>query len=76
MFCSRLLHKAVAQGRRALTYALARRFASLNKIDEKDAEKRVGCCLAKSHFLWHADAFQTLINTKHPFGQGVAAILE
>lgn len=43
MLCSRLLHKAVAQGRRALTYALARRFASLNKIDEKDAEKRVGC---------------------------------
>ncbi|KAK2532777.1 hypothetical protein Q9233_005131 [Columba guinea] len=37
----RLLHKAVAQGRRALTYALAQRFASLNKIDEKDAEKRV-----------------------------------
>ncbi|KAK2530390.1 hypothetical protein Q9966_009150 [Columba livia] len=38
---NRLLHKAVAQGRRALTYALAQRFASLNKIDEKDAEKRV-----------------------------------
>lgn len=41
-FFSRLLHKAVAQGRRALTFALAQRFASLNKIDEKDAEERVG----------------------------------
>ncbi|NWS22921.1 IKBZ inhibitor, partial [Pachyramphus minor] len=43
---NRLLHKAVAQGRRALTYALARRFASLNKIDEKDAEKRTALHLA------------------------------
>ncbi|NXX92362.1 IKBZ inhibitor, partial [Centropus bengalensis] len=43
---SRLLHKAVAQGRRALTYALARRFASLHKINEKDAEKRTALHLA------------------------------
>ncbi|NWI56065.1 IKBZ inhibitor, partial [Calyptomena viridis] len=43
---NRLLHKAVAQGRRALTYALAQRFASLNKIDEKDAEKRTALHLA------------------------------
>nr|XP_054503565.1 uncharacterized protein LOC129129631 [Agelaius phoeniceus] len=43
---NRLLHKAVAQGRRALTFALARRFASLNKIDEKDAEKRTALHLA------------------------------
>ncbi|NXJ82402.1 IKBZ inhibitor, partial [Trogon melanurus] len=43
---NRLLHKAVAQGRRALTYALARRFASLNKINEKDAEKRTALHLA------------------------------
>lgn len=43
LFYSRLLHKAVAQGKRALTYALAQRFATLNKINEKDAEKRVGC---------------------------------
>ncbi|NXO57182.1 IKBZ inhibitor, partial [Aramus guarauna] len=43
---NRLLHKAVAHGRRALTYALAQRFASLNKIDEKDAEKRTALHLA------------------------------
>nr|XP_009668523.1 PREDICTED: NF-kappa-B inhibitor zeta-like [Struthio camelus australis] len=43
---NRLLHKAVAQGRRALTYVLAQRFASLNKIDEKDAEKRTALHLA------------------------------
>ncbi|NXO06204.1 IKBZ inhibitor, partial [Oriolus oriolus] len=43
---NRLLHKAVAQGRRALTFALAQRFASLNKIDEKDAEKRTALHLA------------------------------
>ncbi|NXK55762.1 IKBZ inhibitor, partial [Chauna torquata] len=43
---NRQLHKAVAQGRRALSYALARRFASLNKIDEKDAEKRTALHLA------------------------------
>ncbi|NWR54562.1 IKBZ inhibitor, partial [Bucorvus abyssinicus] len=43
---NRLLHKAVAQGRRALSYALARRFASLNKINEKDAEKRTALHLA------------------------------
>lgn len=53
VFYSRLLHKAVAQGRRALTYALARRFASLNKIDEKDAEKRVGCYPAKNGDIFH-----------------------
>ncbi|XP_026719388.1 ankyrin-3-like [Athene cunicularia] len=41
-----LLHKAVAQGRRALTYALAQRFASLNKINEKDAEERTALHLA------------------------------
>ncbi|NXA51006.1 IKBZ inhibitor, partial [Nothocercus julius] len=41
-----LLHKAVSQGRRALTYVLARRFASLNKINEKDAEKRTALHLA------------------------------
>ncbi|NXV25012.1 IKBZ inhibitor, partial [Cepphus grylle] len=43
---NRLLHKAVAQGRRALTYALAQRFASLNKINEKDAENRTALHLA------------------------------
>ncbi|NXC13330.1 IKBZ inhibitor, partial [Corythaeola cristata] len=43
---NRLLHKAVAQGSRALTYALAQRFASLNKINEKDAEKRTALHLA------------------------------
>ncbi|NXS78814.1 IKBZ inhibitor, partial [Erpornis zantholeuca] len=43
---NRLLHKAVVQGRRALTFALAQRFASLNKIDEKDAEKRTALHLA------------------------------
>ncbi|NXA19049.1 IKBZ inhibitor, partial [Ibidorhyncha struthersii] len=43
---NRLLHKAVAQGRRALTYALAQRFASLNKINEKDAAKRTALHLA------------------------------
>ncbi|NXT66886.1 IKBZ inhibitor, partial [Chaetops frenatus] len=43
---NRLLHKAVAQGRRALTFALAQRFASLNKINEKDAEKRTALHLA------------------------------
>ncbi|NWW76811.1 IKBZ inhibitor, partial [Climacteris rufus] len=43
---SRLLHKAVAQGRRALTFALAQRFASLNKLDEKDAQQRTALHLA------------------------------
>ncbi|XP_053943022.1 uncharacterized protein LOC128854371 isoform X2 [Cuculus canorus] len=43
---NRLLHKAVAQGRRALTYALAQRFAFLNKINEKDAEERTALHLA------------------------------
>ncbi|NXJ70427.1 IKBZ inhibitor, partial [Rostratula benghalensis] len=43
---NRLLHKAVAQGRRALTYALAQRFASLNKINEKDAKNRTALHLA------------------------------
>ncbi|NXS54880.1 IKBZ inhibitor, partial [Brachypteracias leptosomus] len=43
---NRLLHKAVAQGRRALTYALAQRFASLNKINEKDAEERTALHIA------------------------------
>ncbi|NXU35283.1 IKBZ inhibitor, partial [Drymodes brunneopygia] len=43
---NRLLHKAVAQGRRALTFALAQRFASLDKIDEKDAEERTALHLA------------------------------
>ncbi|NXM87668.1 IKBZ inhibitor, partial [Oenanthe oenanthe] len=43
---NRLLHKAVVQGRRALTFALAQRFASLNKIDEKDAEERTALHLA------------------------------
>ncbi|XP_075765790.1 uncharacterized protein LOC102452017 [Pelodiscus sinensis] len=43
---SRLLHKAVTQGRRALAYGLAWRFASLNKIDEKDAAKRTALHLA------------------------------
>ncbi|NXX48592.1 IKBZ inhibitor, partial [Tricholaema leucomelas] len=43
---NRLLHKAVAQGRRALTYALAQRFAALNKINEKDAEQRTALHIA------------------------------
>ncbi|NWX18268.1 IKBZ inhibitor, partial [Aegotheles bennettii] len=54
---NRLLHKAVAQGRRALTYALAQRFASLNKINEKDAEKRTALHLAaeKNQHLMASD---------------------
>ncbi|NXT02486.1 IKBZ inhibitor, partial [Jacana jacana] len=43
---NRLLHKAVAQGRRALTFTLAQRFASLNKINEKDAKKQTALHLA------------------------------
>lgn len=36
----------MSQGRRALTFALAQRFASLNKIDEKDSEERTALHLA------------------------------
>ncbi|KAJ7425316.1 hypothetical protein WISP_24023 [Willisornis vidua] len=61
---NRLLHKAVAQGRRALTYALAQRFASLNKINEKDAEKRTALHLA-------AEKNQHLMVLKHCKNNGV-----
>ncbi|NXL86172.1 IKBZ inhibitor, partial [Alectura lathami] len=69
---NRLLHKAVAQGRRALTYALARRFASLNKIDEKDAEKRTALHLAaeKNQHLMVSDLISLGANVNERDGLG------
>ncbi|XP_042738542.1 NF-kappa-B inhibitor zeta-like isoform X1 [Lagopus leucura] len=69
---NRLLHKAVAQGRRALTYALARRFASLNKIDEKDAEKRTALHLAaeKNQHLMVGDLISLGANVNEQDGRG------
>lgn len=69
---NRLLHKAVAQGRRALTYALARRFASLNKIDEKDAEKRTALHLAaeKNQHLMVSDLISLGANVNEQDGLG------
>ncbi|NXE55015.1 IKBZ inhibitor, partial [Casuarius casuarius] len=70
---NRLLHKAVAQGRRALTYALAQRFASLNKIDEKDAEKRTALHLAaeKNQHLMVSDLISlgANVNEQDSFGK-------
>ncbi|KAM6043109.1 uncharacterized protein VSU04_013980 [Chlamydotis macqueenii] len=70
---NRLLHKAVAQGRRALTYALAQRFASLNKIDEKDAEKRTALHIAaeKNQHLMVSDLISlgANINEQDSFGK-------
>ncbi|NXQ34674.1 IKBZ inhibitor, partial [Alaudala cheleensis] len=69
---SRLLHKAVAQGRRALTFALAQRFASLNKIDEKDAEKRTALHLAaeKNQHLMVSDLISLGANVNEQDGSG------
>ncbi|XP_038023573.2 uncharacterized protein [Anas platyrhynchos] len=69
---NRLLHKAVAQGRRALTYALARRFAALNKIDEKDAEKRTALHLAaeKNQHLMVSDLISLGANVNEQDGLG------
>ncbi|NWS73799.1 IKBZ inhibitor, partial [Crotophaga sulcirostris] len=69
---NRLLHKAVAQGRRALTYALAQRFASLNKINEKDAEKRTALHLAaeKNQHLMVSDLISLGANVNEQDGLG------
>ncbi|NXQ70254.1 IKBZ inhibitor, partial [Quiscalus mexicanus] len=69
---NRLLHKAVAQGRRALTFALARRFASLNKIDEKDAEKRTALHLAaeKNQHLMVSDLISLGANANEQDSSG------
>ncbi|XP_074415758.1 uncharacterized protein LOC113460209 [Zonotrichia albicollis] len=69
---SRLLHKAVAQGRRALTFALAQRFASLNKIDEKDAEKRTALHLAaeKNQHLMVSDLISLGANVNEQDSSG------
>ncbi|NXF12541.1 IKBZ inhibitor, partial [Smithornis capensis] len=69
---SRLLHKAVAQGRRALTYALAQRFASLQKIDEKDAEKRTALHLAaeKNQHLMVSDLISLGANVNEQDSSG------
>lgn len=70
---NRLLHKAVAQGKRALTYALAQRFASLNKINEKDAEKRTALHLAaeKNQHLMMSDLISlgANVNEQDRFGK-------
>ncbi|NXM97395.1 IKBZ inhibitor, partial [Sylvia borin] len=68
----RLLHKAVAQGRRALTFALAQRFASLNKIDEKDAEKRTALHLAaeKNQHLMVSDLISLGANVNEQDSSG------
>ncbi|XP_054853960.1 NF-kappa-B inhibitor zeta-like [Eublepharis macularius] len=54
---NRLLHKAVAQGRRALAYALAWRLALLNRIDEENARKQTALHVAaqKNHHLIVSD---------------------
>ncbi|NXD85040.1 IKBZ inhibitor, partial [Halcyon senegalensis] len=70
---NRLLHKAVAQGRRALTYALAQRFASLNKINEKDAQKRTALHIAaeKNQHLMVSDLISlgANVNEQDSFGK-------
>ncbi|XP_063274008.1 uncharacterized protein LOC134561181 isoform X2 [Prinia subflava] len=73
---NRLLHKAVAQGRRALTFALAQRFASLNKIDEKDAEKRTALHLAaeKNQHLIMGDLISLGANVNEQDGSGRTAL--
>ncbi|NXS35031.1 IKBZ inhibitor, partial [Pomatostomus ruficeps] len=69
---NRLLHKAVAQGRRALTFALAQRFASLNKIDEKDAQKRTALHLAaeKNQHLMVSDLISLGANVNEQDSSG------
>ncbi|NXB78593.1 IKBZ inhibitor, partial [Donacobius atricapilla] len=69
---NRLLHKAVAQGRRALTFALAQRFASLNKIDEKDAEERTALHLAaeKNQHLMVSDLISLGANVNEQDSSG------
>ncbi|XP_023797207.1 NF-kappa-B inhibitor zeta-like isoform X2 [Cyanistes caeruleus] len=69
---NRLLHKAVAQGRRALTFALAQRFASLNKIDEKNAEKRTALHLAaeKNQHLMVSDLISLGANVNEQDSSG------
>ncbi|KAL2295782.1 hypothetical protein Nmel_017303 [Mimus melanotis] len=68
----RLLHKAVAQGRRALTFALAQRFASLNKINEKDAEERTALHLAaeKNQHLMVSDLISLGANVNEQDSSG------
>ncbi|NXA98378.1 IKBZ inhibitor, partial [Melanocharis versteri] len=69
---NRLLHRAVAQGRRALTFALAQRFASLNKIDEKDAEERTALHLAaeKNQHLMVSDLISLGANVNEQDSSG------
>ncbi|NXG43992.1 IKBZ inhibitor, partial [Psilopogon haemacephalus] len=69
---NRLLHKAVAQGRRALTYALAQRFAALNKINEKDAEKRTALHIAaeKNQHLMVSDLISLGANVNEQDSSG------
>ncbi|NXX31564.1 IKBZ inhibitor, partial [Nicator chloris] len=69
---NRLLHKAVAQGRRALTFVLAQKFASLNKIDEKDAEKRTALHLAaeKNQHLMVSDLISLGANVNEQDSSG------
>ncbi|NXB05350.1 IKBZ inhibitor, partial [Cnemophilus loriae] len=69
---NRLLHKAVAQGRRALTFALAQRFASLHKIDEKDAEERTALHLAaeKNQHLMVSDLISLGANVNEQDSSG------
>ncbi|NWR99522.1 IKBZ inhibitor, partial [Motacilla alba] len=73
---NRLLHKAVAQGRRALTFALAQRFAALNKIDEKDAEKRTALHLAaeKNQHLMVSDLISLGANVNEQDSSGRTAL--
>ncbi|KAL8173606.1 UNVERIFIED_CONTAM: hypothetical protein K2H54_009750 [Gekko kuhli] len=54
---NRVLHKAVAQGKRALGYVLARRLALLNRIDEEDARKQTALHVAaqRNHHLIVSD---------------------
>ncbi|NXP01915.1 IKBZ inhibitor, partial [Certhia brachydactyla] len=69
---NRLLHKAVAQGRRALTFVLAQRFASFNKIDEKDAEERTALHLAaeKNQHLMVSDLISLGANVNEQDSSG------
>ncbi|NXN12085.1 IKBZ inhibitor, partial [Indicator maculatus] len=69
---NRLLHKAVAQGRRALTYALAQRFAALNKINEKDAEERTALHIAaeKNQHLMVSDLISLGANVNEQDSSG------
>ncbi|NXY58683.1 IKBZ inhibitor, partial [Callaeas wilsoni] len=69
---NRLLHKAVAQGRRALTFALAQRFASLDKLDEKDAERRTALHLAaeKNQHLMVSDLISLGANVNEQDSSG------